>query len=215
MIIETVFDKLEFHKIIKHISNYCATEPGKTEVLKIRPTDSSQKIISECKFVDQAKRLIIEREHLPLEYLPDLQEDLYRSRIEGSVLDSKKILDVLRLLVNSRLTAQYLKNNKDIANDLAEISGDIFTDKLLEHHIQSIINDRGNVKDSASKQLAEIRKDINTKKDELIKSVNRIIKNLTEKDIVREDYITLRDGRIVVPVKAEHKLQKKEKSKGY
>ena len=39
----------------------------------------------------------------------------------------------------------------------------------------------------------------------LIKSVNRIIKNLTDKDIVREDYLTLRDGRIVVPVKAEHK----------
>ena len=106
---------------------------------------------------------------MPLEYLPDLSEDLYRSRIEGSALDSKKILDVQRLLVNSRLPAQYLKNNRDIANDLAEMSEDIFIDKLLEHHIQSIINDKGNVKDSASKKLSGIRKDINNKKDELDK----------------------------------------------
>ena len=39
----------------------------------------------------------------------------------------------------------------------------------------------------------------------MIKSVNRIIKNLADKDIVREDYITLRDGRIVIPIKSEHK----------
>ena len=203
--IETVYDKLEFQKIVKHIANYCVTDLGKSEVLKIKPVIDIQKIVNESKLVNQSKRLLIEREHLPLEYLPDLSEDLYRSRIEGSALDSKKILDVLRLLVNSRLTAQYLKNNGDIANDLAEMSGGVFTDKLLEHHIQSIINDRGNVKDNASKQLSGIRKDINNKKDELIKSVNRIIKSLTDKDIVREEYITLRDGRIVVPVKSEHK----------
>jgi len=205
MIIDSVFDKLEFQKIIKHISNYCATEPGKYKVLKIKPAIKSFEIIKECKLVDQAKRLLIEREHLPLEYLPDIQEDLHRSRIEGSTLDSKKILEILRLLVNSRLTIQYLKNNKDLTIDLWKISGDIFSDKLLEHHIQSIINDKGSVKDSASKSLTDIRKDINKKKDELIRSVNRIIKNLTERDIVREDYITLRDGRIVIPVKSEHK----------
>ena len=205
MINETAYDKLEVQKIIRHISNYCITEPGKSYILKIRPSIKLHEIISECKFVELAKRLLIEREHLPLEYLPDTREDLYRSRVEGSALDSKKILDVLRLLINSRLTLQYLKNNKDIANNLAEICGDIFTDKLLEHHIQSIINDKGNVKDNASKNLSDIRKDINHKKDELIKVVNRIIKNLSEKEIVREDYITLRDGRIVIPVKAEHK----------
>ena len=85
MITETVYDKLEFQKIIRHISIYCVTDPGKTELLKIRPHINSQKIINECKFVDQAKRLLIEREHLPLEYLPDLKEDLYRSKIERTV----------------------------------------------------------------------------------------------------------------------------------
>lgn len=205
MIFESIYEKLEFQKIIQHISNYCVTDPGKTEILKIRPVFDCKELTNECLLVDQAKRLLIEREHLPLEYLPDLQGDLYRSRIDGSALDSKKILDILRLLTNSRLAIQYLKNNKDLADELSNLSGNLFTDKLLEHHIQSIVNDKGNVKDSASKKLSDIRKDINNKKDELIRSVNRIIKSLTEKDIVREDYLTLRDGRIVVPVKSEHK----------
>jgi DNA mismatch repair protein MutS2 len=205
MISESAYDKLEFLKIIKHISNYCITETGKVRILNTKPYCDYNKIIDESKFVNQAKRLIIEREYLPLEHLPDLAEDLHRSRIEGSVLDSKKILTILSLLINSRLIIQYFKNNRDLANDLAELSGDLFSDKLLEHHIQNIINEKGNVKDGASKKLAEIRKDINNKKDDLIRSVNRIIKSLADKDIVREDYITLRDGRIVIPVKSEHK----------
>jgi DNA mismatch repair protein MutS2 len=205
MISEPAYDKLEFQKIIKHISNFCVTDTGKLRVLNTKPSCDYKKIIDESEFVNQAKRLMIEREHLPLEHLPDLGEDLYRSRIEGSVLDSKKILSVLGLLVNSRLTIQYLKNNKELAKELAELSNDLFSDKLLEHHIQNIINEKGNVKDGASKKLAEIRKDINNKKDDLIRSVNRIIKSLADKDIVREDYITLRDGRIVIPIKSEHK----------
>ena len=205
MITESVYDKLEFQKITRHISNYCVTDTGRSQVLNLKPHTDYKRIIDESKYVNQAKRLLIEREHLPLEHLPDLGEDLYRSRIEGSVLDSKKILSVLHLLINSRLTLQYLKNNRELANELAELASDLFSDKLLEHHVQSIINDKGNVKDGASKKLTEIRKDINNKKDDLIRSVNRIIKSLADKDIVREDYITLRDGRIVIPIKSEHK----------
>jgi DNA mismatch repair protein MutS2 len=205
MIHESIYDKLEFQKIIKHISNYCITDRGRLQVLNIKPYFNFNKILDESRYVDQAKRLLIEREHLPLEHLPDLEEDLYRSRIEGSVLDSKKILSIMHLLINSRLTIQYLKNNRELANQLSELSNDLFSDKLLEHHIQKIINEKGNVNDGASKMLGDIRKDINNKKDELIRSVNRIIKNLTDKDIVREDYITLRDGRIVIPIKSEHK----------
>ena len=51
----------------------------------------------------------------------------------------------------------------------------------------------------------QIRKDINTKRNELVKSINRIIKSLKDDDFVREDYLTLRDGRMVIPIKVEHK----------
>ncbi len=205
MISENTLEKLEFQKILKYISNYCVTEKGKIAILTSQPGNSLAEIKKECLYVDQAKRLLIEREHPPLYFLPDLNEELSKSKIEGSVLESKKILEILRLLILSRLTSQYLKNNNDLASELSEISVGLFSDKLLERHIQNVINDNGDVKDSASKQLAEIRREINHKKDELIKSVNRIIKNLADKDIVREDYLTLRDGRIVIPVKSEHK----------
>ena len=81
----------------------------------------------------------------------------------------------------------------------------MFVDKVFEHHIQKVINENGEVKENASSKLSEIRSEIRRKNDELIKAVNRLIKNYSEQDFIREDYLTLRDGRIVVPVKSEHK----------
>src|SRR5690606_13462939 len=73
------------------------------------------------------------------------------------------------------------------------------------HQIEKIINEQGEVKENASSVLSQIRKDINSRRNELVKSINRIIKTLKDDDIVREDYLTLRDGRMVIPIKVEHK----------
>ncbi|MBE2280411.1 MAG: endonuclease MutS2, partial [Ignavibacteriaceae bacterium] len=63
------------------------------------------------------------------------------------------------------------------------------------------------IKDSASKLLYSIRKDIKEKSDELRRVVSKLVKKLTDEDISRENYTTLRDGRIVIPVKTEYKRQ--------
>jgi len=68
-----------------------------------------------------------------------------------------------------------------------------------------VITEQGEVKENASNVLSQIRRDINSKRNELVKSINRIIKTLKEDDIIREDYLTLRDGRMVIPIKVEHK----------
>ena len=205
MISETAIEKLEFSKILRHISRYNSTEKGKALVDSIIPLKSPESIKKEAILVVEAKRVLIERGHPPIDYLPDLDEIIAISRIEGQVIESKKILDILKLLSGSRRISQYLKNNSDIAPDIEMLSDKLYVDKFLEHHILEIINEKGEVKDSASKKLHDIRIEILRKKDELEKAVRRVIKNLTDKEIVREEYLTLRDGRIVIPVKAEHK----------
>jgi DNA mismatch repair protein MutS2 len=165
--------------------------------------------IDQAKFegtcVTEAKDVIIQNNYPPLEHLPALDEHLSRSRIEGSVLDRKVILDIYRLAVISRNLFQFLKSNSEKAPNLFQYSRELFVDKLFEHHITKIINENGEIKGDASPKLKEIRQEIRDRNEDLIKSVNKIIKSLTEKDIVREDYLTLRDGRIVIPVKSEHK----------
>ena len=201
MISQSVLEKLEFPKILQYISVYCITEKGKKIVQTLTPSFSSPEFITEGNLVSEAKEILIKDIHPPLIYLTDLETSLSKSKIEGAVLESKKILEILSLIISSRNFVHYLKSNSEVAPGLLKLTDDLFVDKVLEHHIQKVINENGEIKENASPRLSEIRRDIRDKHEELIRLVNRITKALKEKELVREDYITLRDGRVVVPVK--------------
>ncbi len=205
MILQSVIDKLEFNKVLNFIAKYCNTELGKEKILNTKPFTNLIDAENEGKLVTEAKEILIKNEPPPIDYIPNLLNDLYSSKIDGSILNSKKILSILQLAITSRNLYQFLKNNNSIAFNLFEIGKELFVDKILEHHISNVISENGEIKDNASKNLSEIRKEIREKSEDLKKVVQRIIKDLSEKEIAREDYITLRDGRVVVPVKAEHK----------
>ncbi len=205
MIPNYVLEKLEFPKILSYISKYCVTENGKNNILTTIPFDQISQILTEGNYVTEAKEILIKNSHPPLEYIPNLLETIAKSNIEGAFIESKRILEILRLCVISRNISAFLKSNSEIAPELSRLSNGLFNDKLFEHSIKKIINESGDVNDNASVKISEIRKEIKRTNEELIRSVNRIIKSLNEKDYVREDYLTLRDGRIVIPIKVEHK----------
>jgi len=205
MIDSSVLEKLEYQKVLKSVSNYAVTENGKNDILKLSPSTDFQFIKKEGQLVSEAKEILIQNNPPQLEYIPDLYEIISKSKIEGVVLSSKNILEILKLLKTSRTLFNYLKLNVNVAPTLIEQQNSLIVDKLFEHHIEKIIDERGEIKEKASKNLSDIRKQIREKQGSLVKSINTIMKSLDDKGIVREDYLTLRDGRMVIPVKAEHK----------
>jgi DNA mismatch repair protein MutS2 len=205
MISNSTLEKLEFQKILNYISHYSVTEPGKIKVHNLIPLNDINSIIHQGSLISEAKNILIEKSPPPLEFIPDLSTDLSKSKVEGTILSRRKILDILKLVVNSRLLQSFLKENGEIAPSIKSVYKSLFVDKLFEHHIQKVIDENGDIKENASKNLKEIRKDIRSKKSDLVRSINQIMKNLNEQKMVMDDYLTLRDGRMVIPVKAEHK----------
>ncbi|HEX9250633.1 MAG TPA: endonuclease MutS2 [Ignavibacteriaceae bacterium] len=205
MIDERILEKLEFEKILNQVSKYSSTENGKNLILKLYPSSDLKFIMTEGLLVEEAKEILNKAGHPPIDFLSDLNNSLSESRIEGAILSSNKVLEILKLAKTSRLLIQFLKSELKDDSKLKEDLGSLFSDKLFEHHIEKVINEQGEVKENASTVLAQIRRDINSRRNELVKSINRIIKTLKDDDIVREDYLTLRDGRMVIPIKAEHK----------
>ncbi len=205
MIDQAILDKFEFSKVLNYISNYSITEKSKLLINSLYPSQDLNLITREGTLINEAKEIVNLIGSPPIDYLPDLEKPLSESKIEGAVLTSSKILEILKLAKISRLLFQFLKNEIKPESYFYQIIPDLFIDKVFEHQIEKIINDQGEVKENASSTLSEIRKDINSKRNDLVRSINRIIKNLKEDDIVREDYLTLRDGRMVIPIKSEHK----------
>lgn len=205
MINKSVLEKLEFDKLLKFISGYCTTEKGRQSIISLTPSTDPNEIIFQGNIVVEAKNFLIKHGQFEINFNSDLSESLFQSKIEGAVLSTKKILEIRNLAKSSRLIKNLFSKEKENYPLLFENCQNLFSDRLFEHQIEKIINEEGEVKENASKTLSEIRKEIRVKKDELVKSVNKIIKRLKEEDFVREDYLTLRDGRMVIPVKAEHK----------
>ncbi|HEX2867974.1 MAG TPA: endonuclease MutS2 [Ignavibacteriales bacterium] len=205
MISKTVLEKLEFSKILQFIARYAYTEAGKKEVFKLQPLQNLNLAVLEGSYVREATEILIKNDFPPISYLPDLREDLSRSSIEGAVLTNKAILDILTLAETSRKLFQFLKSEAEASNITSGYLNLLFVDKVFEHHISKIIDENGEVRDSASQKLKEIRDEIRHKTDTLGKVINRILKDLSDSYLVREDYVTQRDGRMVVPVKSEHK----------
>jgi len=205
MIDKEVFQALEFDKVLTFVAKYCITANGKQNILSTIPFEHENEILNEGMRVSQAKEILIQLSVPPIDYLPDLVEDLAVSGIEGALLTAKKILEIKRLAEMSRNTYQFLKAAQTEVSELKELTQNLFVDKVFEHLINQVITETGEIKDKASKKLYEIRQEIAEKKNDLNKIVQRISKQFIEDDFTREEFITLRDGRMVIPVKAEHK----------
>ncbi len=205
MIKRETLDKLEFHKVLAHISKYCVTELGKNKILSLYPIDSLDKIIIEGRKVNCAKEILIHNDIPPIDYIPDLTDVLYRSRIEDVILNPKQILEILKLAEISRKLYQFLKPKDNQDDELSALRNSLFVDKLFEHQLTNIITENGEIRDDASTDLKSIRKEIKEKEFALQKLVNKLLKQLSQSYLVQEEYITQREGRVVLPIKAEHK----------
>jgi DNA mismatch repair protein MutS2 len=205
MINQETLEKLEYFKVTNYITRYCTTENGKSNILCLKPLSDIQTAIDNCKKVEEAKEILIKNDYPPIDYLPDLSEPLAKSKIEGTVLNPKSILDILKLAEISRKLFQFLSHQKEQRHSLSELRNSLFVDKVFEHQISKVFTESGDIRDDASQNLKEIRNEIKEKEIQLRKLVNKLLKQLSESYLVQEEYITLRDGRIVLPIKSEHK----------
>lgn len=205
MISEKVISILEYEKILNYISKYASTELGKQKLKRLTPHNQKSKAIIFGNFVSEAKEALIQNDIPPLEYLPNLNLSLANSKIEGAILTIKQIREINSLTIVSRKIKKYLSTACEETKVQSEYSNLLFSDTSLEKQIERIFTESGDIRDNASKELRNIRTKINEKNDALRKTVNKILKQLSKSMLVREEYLTQRDGRVVLPIKAEHK----------
>ena len=202
---QQVFETLEYFKVLKYVSKYSHTEIGRELILNSLPLENEIIAVRSGLKVSEAKKLLIQNDFPPFEYIPNIHQQLTQSKIEGSVLTINNIRDTYNVLVVSRKIKNFLSVKCEGTSLSSENINSLYIDKLLEKRIDLIFTSSGEIKDSASVELKRIRNSINEKNSLLRKTVDRILKKMSKSLLVQDDYTTMRDGRVVLPIKAEHK----------
>lgn len=201
--------KLEFEKVISKIRKYAHSELTDSIFSEIPFYNVKYDLEIELKKVSQVKELIEINSFPDLTGLRDIRELLSKSRIKNSIILSDKFLWIMLFLKISRNVKQVIssvnKSNYDAYYLIAEQTNKLFYDKILERHIEMTIDEEGNVKETASQNLRRIKHELKNKSDSLRKTLQKILKNVSEQELSRDDIVTLRDGRSVIPVKVENK----------
>jgi DNA mismatch repair protein MutS2 len=203
--ISAALGKLEFNAVVKRISELTISEPGSKGALEIYPLDSREVIESELLKVTEAKELLISEGNIPLEGFRNIESTLKKSSIENNVFTVVELLEVAKIMRISRSMKAFLSKKQSQCTNICSYCNRLLVDRLIEHHINESLDERGFVKDNASRQLREIRSSIIEIREALTKKLKSILGKVSERELLQEDIITTRDGRQVIPVKTEYK----------
>jgi DNA mismatch repair protein MutS2 len=199
--------KVEFDKVRLRIGALLQTPMGNDHLESLAPRTDESWIREELGLTSEMKRLLDEGTPVPIRGLPDIRTALQRAAIVDFVLPASDLLAIARLASNSRELKTFLSARSGEFPGLSAIVEPLSPDKVLEFNILGAIDEDGRVVDSASKTLQAIRRSIRRKSESLREQMESILSSLHKKGITQEDLITARDGRLVIPVRAEYKNQ--------
>ena len=202
---ENALRKLEFDKVRQRVLRYAGSEPGRESLARMSVLVSRADIAAMLARVSEMKRLLEQEEPLPLEGIHPLHEALGKTAVEGMTLLPRELLHVSLLVKAARLTRAFAQRRREEFPLTWQAAEPLRADKVLEFNIDHAIDEGGGVRPDASRELLAVRRAIADRYDDLRRRLASILRNVAELGFSQDDIITTREGRMVIPVKAEHK----------
>lgn len=199
-------DQLEFRRILDHVAGYAASSLGSDYVLESTPFTEVPALAQEIRMVGEAREIMREEgEQIPINGIYDIRRALSLARVSGNWLGGEDIRAIYRTMQGMRTAQEFCGSRSERAAELAALTEPIYVNRILEKHISDAIDENGEVKDTASRALFDFRRDIIAKSGALRERLGRILRRVADDDLVTGEYVTLSEGRLVLPVRVEFK----------
>jgi len=193
---------LEYEKFLENLSNYTFNEKTKEKIKSLKPQTNESEVKKRINLVNDFIKIYERERFFPLSEFPDIENHLKLLSIEESILSSSEIKDIATILSISRQIKKFLQNSIRKENEeLFQLYRKLFSSRELERIINDSIDEAGFIKDSASRDLSKIRKEIKEVERKIVSILENIIHSYKYEDIIQEKIITTRKERYVIPVK--------------
>ena len=195
--------KIGFDKIRQLLSDRCLSPLGIERVLDMKFSINYDLIKAQLHQTEEFIHIIQQENEFPDNYFFDVRPALKRIRVEGTFLDESDLFDLRRSLDTIRSIIRFLnpEDGEILYPYLQELSGNITVFPQLINRIDAILDKFGRIKDNASSNLLQIRREITSTMSSISRNLNSILRAAQAEGIVEKDVTpTMRDGRLVIPV---------------
>lgn len=195
---------LEYPKILEHLARYCAFAASAEKARALSPTPDIEEARQRQAETREALMLLSTRPDLTIGGARDVREVVDLAN-HGGVLPATDLLDIKSTLIAARTLSRLFENVGGSYPNLYAIAAQMPPPLGLIDAISRTISERGEILDSASDKLASIRHDLRISHERLLGKLQRMLNDPRNAPFLQEPLITQRDGRYVLPLRAEFK----------
>ncbi|MBN1260608.1 MAG: endonuclease MutS2 [Anaerolineae bacterium] len=200
------WETLEYPKILKRLAGYTDFSAGAALVLNLTPAESYREAEALLALTAEARSVLVERPDFALGGVTDIRPWVEQAR-RGALIEPGDLLRLRDTVLAAGRIHRLFTRLENQWPGLADIAWRILPQPALADAISGVLDDRGEVRDSASPELTRIRRELRVTQSRVQEKLQRM---LTSPDVARylqEALITRRGGRFVIPVQANFKNQ--------
>ena len=202
---KNLLEKLGFEQLREATLKVAQSERSYEMIVELYPTSSADRVHVLLSQTHEMIDILRDPDPFPLGELPDVRDYLDIAKAIGSIIPLTAFPYILGICSTARMLKKFLKARSDHKYHLFAISEHLIPLKELEDSIKQKVTDNGQLKDEASPELKSIRKKLNSKRNELRTTINKLMRNATKDGMTSDEGATIRNGRMVIPVLAEYK----------
>ncbi|PVH27120.1 endonuclease MutS2 [Sphingobacterium corticibacter] len=202
-------DKLGFLEIKELVRQKCLSEPARDLVTKIQPQVNPEQIQKFLHQTAEFKTLLQTDDPLPIDHLYPIRPLVEKARVEGAFLLEEEFHRVLLSLRTVFALIRYFKEREGQYAHLDMLFEHLTIENSIVRSIEQVIDDRGKMKENASRFLLDVSQQIQKSEQEARKRLETVFKTAQNNGWTADGNLTIRDGRLCIPILAENKRKLK------
>ncbi|MCR4884788.1 MAG: endonuclease MutS2 [Clostridiales bacterium] len=197
---------LEFTKIREQLAGLAVTEMGRELCLALEPETNLEEVRAAQQETEEATVVIQYLGSSPLTAFSDVRSSLSLAE-KGATLSPKALLEVATMLRVSRSARDALVTDRETTPELTRMGSGLSDGRRIELDITDAILSEDEIADHASSALADIRRHLRGATDRIKDKLNQMVHSPNFQKYMQDPIITVRNGRYVIPVRAEFRAQ--------
>jgi len=193
--------KIGFDEIRTLLKGHCISRLGTERVDDLAFLTDAEQIRFQLSIVAEIQQIIETELQLPGEDFFDMRIAIHRIKVQGLYLEESEMWELKRSLDTLHSWIDVIRAEESEYENLKKLAEGVFTFFSITKRIESILDKYGHVKDSASLELARIRRELNKTEGSVSRTLNIILESAKKEGLIDSHVLpTIRDGRLVIPV---------------